>query len=152
MFNVDDPLNAPTADMYGIVQGTSHTEPLMRATKEQSLFLNGIWSWTGNQANVTTFMEAGAERAASFDSIYTMGMRGLGDTASPTLNASELEQIITVEQQILRKTFNTSDITNIPQMWCLYKVGFSIINMIRVVLSQTVGSRRLFRARLERPR
>ena len=123
MFNVDDPLNAPTADLYGIVQGTSHTEPLMRATKEQSLFLNGIWSWTENQANVTTFMEAGAERAAPFEGVYTMGMRGLGDTASPTLNASELEQIITVEQQILRRTFNISDITDIPQMWCLYKVS-----------------------------
>ncbi|MCJ1436841.1 hypothetical protein MMC27_006223 [Xylographa pallens] len=121
MFNVDDPLNAPTADMYGIVQGTSHTEPLMRATKEQSLFLNGIWSWTENQANVTTFMEVGAERAAPYESVFTMGMRGLGDTASPTLNASELGQIIAVEQQLLQKAFNTSDITDIPQMWCLYK-------------------------------
>ncbi|MCJ1309382.1 hypothetical protein MMC25_003041 [Agyrium rufum] len=121
MFNVDDPKNEATADMYGIFMGTSHTEPLMRATKEQSLFLNGVWSWSTNEQNVTDFMRAGAKRAQPYEGVYTMGMRGLGDTASPTLNASSLQQIIQVEQQILRDTFNTTDLSNIPQMWCLYK-------------------------------
>ena len=121
MFNVDDPKNEPTADMYGVVMGTSHTEPLFRATKEQSLFLNGVWSWSANQANVTSFMKAGAERAAPYEGVYTMGMRGLGDTASPTINASSLQQIIQVEQSILRQALTTSNLTEVPQMWCLYK-------------------------------
>ena len=49
MFNVDDLENQPLADQYGIVMGTSHTEPMMRATKEQSLYLNGTWAWATNE-------------------------------------------------------------------------------------------------------
>ena len=52
-----------------------------------------------------------------------MGMRGLGDTASPTLNASQLEQIIQVQQGLLKEAFNTTNTSSISQMWCLYKVG-----------------------------
>ncbi|KIW24133.1 uncharacterized protein PV07_09865 [Cladophialophora immunda] len=121
MFFVDDPLNAATADEYGIVIGTSHTEPMMRATNEQSLFLNGTWAWATNRANVTDFMRQGAERARPYESLYTMGMRGLGDTASPTLNASSLEQIVNVQQGLLRQVYNVSNVSAIPQMWCLYK-------------------------------
>ncbi|KAI9739214.1 MAG: hypothetical protein M1834_007427 [Cirrosporium novae-zelandiae] len=121
MFNVDDPKNEYTADMYGIVMGTSHTEPMMRATKEQSTFLHGNWAWNTNKANVTEFMRYGAERASPYENMFTMGMRGSGDTASPTLNASSLEDIITVQQEILADVYNTTNISAIPQMWCLYK-------------------------------
>ena len=83
MFNIDDPRNEPRADAYGIVMGTSHTEPLMRQTKEQTLFLDGIWSWSNNEANVTEFMREGAENAAQYEVLYTMGMRGLGGRHDP---------------------------------------------------------------------
>ena len=33
-FNEDDPLNPQLADMYGIVMGTSHHEPMLRAQQE----------------------------------------------------------------------------------------------------------------------
>ena len=123
MYTLDDPLNDDNAKYYGVVVGTSHTEPLMRWTKEQSLFLNGTWSWAYNQQNVTNFMREGAQRGAPYEHVWTMGMRGLGDTASPTLNASQLEQIIQVQQGLLKDAFNTTNISNISQMWCLYKVG-----------------------------
>lgn len=121
MLAVDDPYTPVVADMYGIVMGTSHTEPLMRWTKEQSLFLNGTWAWATNEKNVTEFMRVGAERSSPYEGLYTMGMRGLGDTASPTLDASSLEDIISVQQDILRDVFNMDNISSIPQMWCLYK-------------------------------
>jgi len=38
IFNVDDARSQPPADEYGIVTGTSHTEPMMRATKEWNTF------------------------------------------------------------------------------------------------------------------
>lgn len=122
MFCVDDGAkNQQTADSYGIVMGTSHTEPMMRATKEQSLFLKGPWSWATNQANVLAFMEYGAHRAKPYESLYSMGMRGLGDVASPTLNASALQDIVQHQQHILSTTYNVSNVSSIPQMWCLYK-------------------------------
>lgn len=121
MLAVDDPSTPPEADMYGIVMGSSHTEPLMRWTKEQSLFLNGTWAWATNRKNVTEFMRVGAERSSPYEGMYTMGMRGLGDTASPTLDASSLQDIIATQQNILRDTFDRNNISTIPQMWCLYK-------------------------------
>ncbi len=121
MFYVDDALNAVTADEYGIVMGTSHTEPMARATNEQSKFLNGTWGWSVNRANVTEFMRQGVERAMPYETLYTMGMRGLGDVESPTLNSSSLEQIVNVQQGLLREVYNTTNLSSIPQMWCLYK-------------------------------
>lgn len=121
MFYVDDALDGPTANAWGIVIGTSHTEPLARATKEQSLFLNGVWSWANNQQNVTDFLREGVARAKNWETLWTMGMRGLGDTASPTLTAPQLQQIIEVEQQLLREGLNRTDLVDVPQMWCIYK-------------------------------
>jgi hypothetical protein len=131
MLYVDDVLNPVVADMYGIVVGTSHTEPLTRATKEQSLFLDGIWSWATNQANVTEFLQEGVERAKNFETLWTMGMRGLGDTASPTLTPAQLQEIIAVEQQLLEQGLNKTNLDNVPQMWCLYKVSqnFTVSNI-----------------------
>lgn len=121
MFYIDDPDNAETADDYGIVVGTSHTEPLARATNEQSKFMNGTWSWAYNKDNVTEFMRQGAERAQPYETLYTLGMRGLGDVASPTLNGSSLENIVQTQQDILREVYDVTDLSGVPQMWCLYK-------------------------------
>lgn len=123
MFYVDDDLNAKTADDYGIVMGTSHTEPMARATNEQGNpeLMHGVWSWSNNRENVTEFMREGAIRAKPYETLYTLGMRGLGDVASPTLNASQLEEIVQTQQQILAEVYNTTNVSSIPQMWCLYK-------------------------------
>ena len=49
------------------------------------------------------------------------GMRGNGDAASPTLNATSLQQIIETQQEILRTTYpDRASLFDTPQMWCLY--------------------------------
>ena len=121
MFYIDDPLNAKTADDYGVVVGTSHTEPMTLATNEQGSRLNGTWAWEGNRENVTAFFREGAERSAQYETMYTLGMRGLGDAESPTLNSSQLEDIVRVQQRLLAETHNTTNVSSIPMMWCLYK-------------------------------
>lgn len=72
MFNVDDDMNQPLADAYGIVMGTSHTEPLMRAKDEWPHFGKGIWQWNINNASIKPYFKLGIERARSYESIYTM--------------------------------------------------------------------------------
>ena len=121
IFALDDPRNSATADEYGIVMGTSHTEPMMRWTKEQSLFLDGEWNWDTNQKNITAFFKEGVLRSKPYESLYTLGMRGLGDTASPTLTAASLRDIVHAQQQLLSEVFDTTNVSSIPQMWCLYK-------------------------------
>lgn len=121
IFYLDDPRNPPTADMYGIVIGTSHTEPMMRWTKEQRLFLKGPWNYATNTEEIRAFFRKGAVRSKPYESLYTLGMRGLGDTASPTLDADSLKVIVDAQQDILSEVFDTDNLTSLPQMWCLYK-------------------------------
>lgn len=120
-FDLDDSKNGPLADEYGIVIGSSHTEPLNRWTKEQSTLLHGDWNWETNQENITKFLAEGVERSKSYERVYTMGMRGLGDTASPTITAELLKEIIAGQQDILSNVFETDDLSTIPQVWCVYK-------------------------------
>ncbi|PVH74884.1 glycoside hydrolase family 115 protein [Cadophora sp. DSE1049] len=120
MFAVDDSKSQRLADEYGIVMGTSHTEPLMRATKEQQTQMSGMWDWASNKNNVIKFLTDGVKRAKPYESLYTMGMRGSADTASSTLNAERLADVVSNQQKILTSVLG-GNLSDIPQMWCLYK-------------------------------
>ncbi|THV47860.1 hypothetical protein BGAL_0284g00140 [Botrytis galanthina] len=130
MFNVDDYANQPLADAYGIVMGTSHTEPMSRATKEWSTFGkeyggNGQWEYDTNNASVAPFFKYGAERAAPYvaNTLFTMAMRGSGDTALSLTQAqaiSVLGDIVTKQREIFGEVYEGRNVTEIPQMWCLY--------------------------------
>lgn len=133
MFFVDDYANQPLADAYGIVMGTSHTEPMMRASNEWGTFGsqyggNGQWEYDTNNASISKFFEYGAQRAAPYvgNSLFTMAMRGTGDTAI-TLTQPQaivvLENVVAEQRKILGEVFNSTgvSVTEIPQMWCLYK-------------------------------
>ncbi|KAE8409982.1 hypothetical protein BDV37DRAFT_277629 [Aspergillus pseudonomiae] len=121
MFYVDDAENGAIAHEYGVIMGTSHHEPMARSEQEQKTYLEGEWDWGDNQANIKTFFQEGIDRAKDWDTMWTMGMRGEGDAASPTLTADDLEELIGVQQALLLDAFNTSDPLSIPQTWVLYK-------------------------------
>ncbi|KAF9481597.1 hypothetical protein BDN70DRAFT_517933 [Pholiota conissans] len=122
-FAVDDPQNQFLADAYGVVMGTSHQEPMMRSTPiEFSLFASGAWDYTTNSAAINNYWLQGAERARPFESVFTMGMRGFGDLPlSETTNIALLQGVIANQTEILQTAFNETDVSTIPQVWCLYK-------------------------------
>ena len=115
----------PLADEYGIVMGTSHTEPMMRATKEWSVFGDGDWQWNTNNESIYPFFVEGAERTKPYEGVLTMGMRGEGDTAlAPGIETDVLESVVAAQTQILDKLWGNASVQNpdiVPQMWCLYK-------------------------------
>lgn len=125
MFNVDDPRSQALADEYGIVMGTSHTEPMMRATKEWNVFGNGPWQWNTNNESIYPFFKEGAERAKPYEGVLTMGMRGSGDTAlSSNIETDLLENVVAAQTEILNGIWGNESVKNpdiVPQMWCLYK-------------------------------
>jgi hypothetical protein len=103
-FFVDDPLNQATADEYGIVISTSHHEPMQRATNEWLTSGQGSWDWTSNKAKISDFFRVGAERARGFESYFTMGMRGAGDSGiSGADPLAILEEVITTQRDILKE-------------------------------------------------
>ncbi|KAH6657189.1 hypothetical protein BKA67DRAFT_182262 [Truncatella angustata] len=130
MFEVDDPANQPLADAWEIVLGSSHTEPMMRAQNEFGTFyINkglGPWAYNLNNKTIDQYFEYGAQRAKPYarNSLWTMGMRGTGDTAIEGLGSqtivSMLETLVDHQRNIIADVLD-ANITDVPQMWCLYK-------------------------------
>ncbi len=120
-FNEDDPRNPYLADEYGIVMGTSHHEPMLRAHQEWSKHGQGAWNYETNGATLAKFWSDGIRRNRDFESIVTLGMRGDGDMAmSETANIGLLEKIVHDQREILAREMKP-DVAQIPQLWALYK-------------------------------
>jgi len=120
-FNEDDPLNAQLADEYGIVMGTSHHEPMLRAQQEWKRHGKGAWDYSTNADFLKGFWDEGVQRNKKFESIITLGMRGDGDTPmSESANIALLEKIVADQRKIIAQRVN-SDLSKVPQDWALYK-------------------------------
>ncbi|MBC8053130.1 MAG: glycosyl hydrolase 115 family protein [Sphingobacteriaceae bacterium] len=120
-FYDDDPENAALANDMGIVIGTSHHEPLMRAHSEWKKYGKGAWNYSTNEAVLKDFWRGGMKRMGSNESIVTIGMRGDGDEPmSEQSNITLLEKIVKDQRQIIREeTKKPAEQT--PQIWALYK-------------------------------
>lgn len=128
-FNEDDPLNPKVADEYGIVMGTSHHEPMMRAqkewTKRKEEIGNGEWNYATNRKGLYDFWSDGLERNKDYENLITLGMRGDGD--EPMVEGGEMQantrllEEIVADQRKLIATHVNRDVAKVPQVWALYK-------------------------------
>ncbi len=119
-FNEDDPADPALADSYGIVMGTSHHEPMLRAQQEWKRHGTGPWDYTANQSALDKFWAQGIARNKHYESTITVGMRGDGDMAmSANANTSLLETIVANQRRIIA-AFADPAVKN-PQVWALYK-------------------------------
>lgn len=120
-FYEDDPLNGKLANEYGIVMGTSHHEPMMRAWLEWRQHGVGPWDYSTNATNLEAFWEGGIQRGRNWESTITIGMRGNGDEPmSATDNIALLEKIIAEQRSIIAKNLTPTLVAD-PQVWALYK-------------------------------
>ena len=120
-FFTDDPRSAPMADEWGIVMGTSHHEPMMRAHKEWRTTGEGPWNYATNEAVLREFWAEGVRRNKDFETITTLAMRGDGDEAmSEDTNVALLERIVADQRAILKREVGPG-LEDIPQVWALYK-------------------------------
>ena len=121
-FADDDPQNMILADEYGIVMSTSHHEPMMRADKEWNRYGKGPWEYSKNPENLYNFWVDGVKRNKPYESIYTLGMRGQQDEPmSEGENIGLLEKIVRDQREILANQFGKDQLTQVPQVWALYK-------------------------------
>jgi hypothetical protein len=120
-FNEDDPANPKLADEYGIVMGTSHHEPMLRAQQEWKRHGTGPWDYTTNSKVLDDFWEKGIERNKNYESTITLGMRGDGDKPmSEGSDVALLEKIVADQRKILADHM-TPTIASEPKVWALYK-------------------------------
>jgi len=127
-FNEDDPDNPRLADEYGIVMGTSHQEPMIRAQKEWDRRYRktlGNWNYYKYPDVLQSFWREGIRRNRNYENILTIGLRGADDTpmipgGTVAQSMALLEEIVGVQRKMIAEEVNP-DVTRVPQLWCLYK-------------------------------
>lgn len=126
-FNADDPKAMVLADEMGVVMGTSHHEPMMRAHDEWGRFKGGAWDYAKNAPKLREFWRGGIQRmlgrpdGTAFDSIVTLGMRGDGDEPMSEDTATALLEGIVRDQRQIIADVTRQPTEKTPQMWALYK-------------------------------
>ena len=144
-FNEDDPESPRLADEYGIVMGTSHHEPMMRAHQE---YLHrkeqvGPWDYATNKERVDKFFFDGMQRNKAYDNLVTIGMRGDGDVAmgkgDDEDNMKTLREVIKGQRSIIKKVYGREDA--VPQLWAIftevqryYDAGFTVPDDVTLLL------------------
>ena len=118
----DDPESQKLANEMGVVLGTSHLEPMMRANVEWQRYGGGTrWDYSLNADKLKAFWRKGIERMDDNESIVTVGMRGDGDEPMTKGTAiGLLEKIVHDQRQIIADVTHRDPAT-VPQVWALYK-------------------------------
>ncbi len=119
-FYDDDSLNIQAANEYGIVIGTSHHEPLMRAHDEWRRYGKGAWDYDSNEVRLKAFWKEGMQRATN-EKIVSVGMRGDGDKPMSRETATALLEKIVQDQRQIIETVTHKPAAETPQLWALYK-------------------------------
>ena len=145
-FNEDDPLSPQLADDMGIVMGTSHHEPMMRAHKEYVYRKDtiGAWDYATNKANLDRFFEEGLERNKAYDNLITIGMRGDGDVAMGNGNDEDnmktLKDVVDGQREIIERVYK-KPASEVPQLWAIftevqryYDAGFTVPDDVTLLL------------------
>ena len=126
-FAADDPKAMALADEMGVVMGTSHHEPMMRAHDEWTRFKGGAWDYAKNADRLREFWRGGVQRMASrpgggsYESLVTIGMRGDGDEPMSEGTATTLLEGIVADQRRILADVTGKPAAQTPQMWALYK-------------------------------
>ena len=120
-FYYDDSLNIRSADEYGIVIGTSHHEPLMRAHEEWKYFGKGRkWNYDSTETGLKEYWKGGMQRAWN-EKIVSVGMRGDGDEPMSRATATALLERIVKDQRQIIEEVTGKPASETPQLWALYK-------------------------------
>ena len=124
-FNEDDPENPALADRYGIIMGTSHHEPMMRAHKEYTRRRDevGEWNYATNKTRLDRFFRDGLERNRTYDNLITIGMRGDGDVAmgkgDDEENMQTLAKVVEGQRAIISEVYGRPA-SEVSQLWAIF--------------------------------
>jgi beta-xylosidase len=120
-FNDDDQADPQLADDYGIVMGTSHHEPMLRAQQEWKRYGKGEWNYERNDSTLRAFWTDGIRHMGTHESIVTIGMRGDGDMPMTTGSNIDLLERIVRDQRSIIESVTGKPAAETPQLWALYK-------------------------------
>lgn len=135
-FWTDDPQNAELAESYGIVMGTSHQEFMATSDREFTWWAaeNGYtepdgsplkWDFWRNGDKMTAFWRNSVTTRHQNENVYTVGIRGLGDSPAAPIGTTEADNIKLVSDvfQTQRQLLADAGLepSETPQVLALYK-------------------------------
>ena len=133
VFSDDGPglASAELADLYGVIMGLSHHEPMCRAGAEwQRIYRqygeDNTWSFVSNSEAITEFWRDGILRNRPFENLITIGMRGENDSRLLSADAAMADNIQVVKNAILAqhkllREHMDRDLAKVPRMLAIYK-------------------------------
>jgi hypothetical protein len=120
------PGNVKAAELYQIVIGSSHAEPMLRNNvSEWDQKSMGHFNYLTNREKVDAYWESRIKESSKVNGIYTTGMRGVHDSGMEGVKTIEetvplLDTIIRSQREMLKKYVN-QDVTKVPQAFTAYK-------------------------------
>jgi hypothetical protein len=120
-----DPGNAPLADRYAIVVGTSHAEPMLRNNlREWDEGKRGAFDFTRRPDAIMDYWRERVAATAKQEAIYTLGLRGIHDgpmqgATTTAARAAILERVLGMQQTLLARTLKRP-VADIPQVFVAY--------------------------------
>lgn len=101
--------------IYGIIMGTSHHEPMMRAHKEYTRRRDevGEWNYATNKTRLDRFFRDGLERNRTYDNLITIGMRGDEE------NMQTLAKVVEGQRAIISEVYGRPA-SEVPQLWAIF--------------------------------
>ncbi len=117
--------NARLADDYAIVMGSSHAEPMLRNNVGEWIAPPESYNYATNRDGVRAYWEKRVRENGRFENIYTIGMRGVHDSAmqgarTPPEQIKLLDRIFADQRAMLSNHVNPR-VELVPQMFCAYK-------------------------------
>lgn len=130
--------NPKVADDYAIIVGGSHCEPMLRNNvfewaenfEHEYGKKPGEWRYDLNKAEIYKYWDDRVKEAVNYESVYTVGMRGIHDGSmpgprDPNEKLKLLENVINDQRDILKLNFK-KPATEVPQIFVPYKEVLSL--------------------------
>ncbi|MEJ5995702.1 glycosyl hydrolase 115 family protein [Pedobacter sp. Du54] len=130
--------NPIIADKYGIVLGASHCEPMLRNNvfewaenfEHEYGKKPGEWRYDLNKNEISTYWTDRVKQAKNYESVYTVGMRGIHDGSMPgpkdkNEKVKLLNEVIKDQRGILAANLS-QNVNTVPQIFCPYKEVLSL--------------------------
>jgi len=130
--------NPKIADQYAIVVGASHCEPMLRNNvfewaenyEHEYGVKPGEWRYDLNKNQIATYWSDRVKESKNYESIYTVGMRGIHDGSMPGPKDRKekvklLGEVISDQRNMLSTNLNRA-VNTVPQIFCPYKEVLSL--------------------------